>query len=116
MEGNDMNNPIDPFDELAAMFLTARQPQPPGAARMTPAPTPAWSAPAMSSPRSGAQSCARPIAMTELLIVGHLPVRASLWLVPYADMLAREVGTVGLVRLDGQEPTLQLLRAPQTMA
>ncbi len=102
-----MNNRIDPFDELAAMFLTAPQPQPP------------------LDPHAATASLARSVAsasatdrsmLTELLVVGHLPVRAGLWLVPYADLLARQVGTVGLIRLDGAEPTLQLLRAPESYA
>lgn len=113
-----MNQHIDPFDELAAMFLTAPQPQPPGA--MSPAMPPQFPSPdrapasALASASSVTPMSPAPRnAMTEMLIVGHLPVRGSLWLVPYADALARQIGTVALVRLDGQEPTLNLLRAPE---
>lgn len=110
-----MNNRIDPFDELAAMFLTAPQPAPPHG----------FDSPAMPSSAAHSTPSAEPMVpaahnrhavMTELLIVGHLPVRAGLWLVPYADLLARQLGTVALIRLDGQEPTLQLLRAPEAFA
>ena len=94
------------------MFLTAPQPQAPAAA--PPSPSMSMRQPAMTAAQ---QMPSSPHAtMTELLVVGHLPVRAGLWLVPYADLLARQMGTVCLVRLDSQEPTLQLLRAPESMA
>lgn len=54
--------------------------------------------------------------ITELLIAGHLPVRGGLWLTPYADAVAREFGSTALLRLDGEEPSLQLLRAPIDLA
>ncbi|MEE8458786.1 MAG: hypothetical protein V3S08_02875, partial [Phycisphaerales bacterium] len=54
--------------------------------------------------------------LIELIVVGCLPVRASLWLVPYADTVARELGPTALVRLDEAQPTLQLLRAPPEIA
>ncbi len=72
----------DPFDELAALFLT--EPDDP---------------PAVQAP-----AC-------ELVVVGSLPVRASVWLAPYADAVARECGPVALLRLDGEAPTLQVIRA-----
>lgn len=76
----------DPFDQFAALFLTEPDaPQEPGA----------------------------PIASAvELLMVGHLPVRGGLWLTPYVDMLARQIGPATLVRLDADEPSVQLLRGP----
>ncbi len=72
----------DPIDELAALFLT--EPDDP---------------PAVQAP-----AC-------ELVLVGSLPVRASVWLAPYADAVARECGPVALLRLDGEAPTLQVIRA-----
>ena len=51
----------------------------------------------------------------ELVVVGSLPVRASLWLVPYVDAVAREVGPAVLVRLDEELPSLQVLRAPDAL-
>lgn len=83
-----MTHHDDPFDELAGMFMTA--------------------GPATETPSRSAVAEAPPRARTELLVVGHLPVRAALWLAPYADAAAREVGPVGLVRLDGDEPMMQL--------
>lgn len=53
---------------------------------------------------------AMPRPLTDVLVVGHLPVRSGLWLTPYADAVAREHGCVGLVRLDGGEPSLQVVR------
>ncbi|MHC5022537.1 MAG: hypothetical protein ACYTGG_01320 [Planctomycetota bacterium] len=80
-----MSPAIDPFDELAAIFLT----DPDG--------RPADDDPAATT-------------MIELLVVGHLPVRAGLWLTPCADAVARQAGPSILLRLDAEEATLQLLR------
>lgn len=80
-----MTHTVDPFDELAALFLTGPD-----------------------LPAAPAQAA----APVELLIVGHLPVRADLWLTPYADALARGHGPAAMVRLDPEQPTLQLVRAP----
>ena len=80
-----MPRTADPFDELAALFLT--DPDRPDGDR--------------------AQR-----ATVELLIVGHLPVRGSLWLVPYADAVAREAGPTALIRLDDEQPSLEILRGP----
>ncbi len=80
-----MTKMADPFDELAAMFLTGKDtPESPATA-------------------SGSQ--------TELLVVGHLPVRAGLWLAPYAEARARTCGPTAMIRLDGPEPELQLIGA-----
>ncbi len=82
-----MTHTVDPFDELAALFLTG--PDARGAPVQTAAPV-------------------------ELLVVGHLPVRADLWLTPYADALARDEGPAAIVRLDAGQPTLQLVRSAET--
>ena len=81
-----MSRAIDPFDELAALFLTEPE-----------------------APSHGTGMHQR--AMVELLLVGHLPVRAGLWLAPYADTVARDLGPTVLLRLDDAAPHLQLLRA-----
>jgi len=86
-----MTRTRDPFDELAAMFLTERD---------EPASQGSSAGPAKS-------------ASIELLIVAHLPVRGGLWLTPYADAVARTGGPVALVRLDGEHPTLQQLRGAE---
>lgn len=80
----------DPFDELAALFLT----EPDGRESI-----------ATAAP-----------ALIELLVVGSLPVRASLWVTAYADALARSLGPTALVRLDGDAPTFQVLRGPTPSA
>jgi hypothetical protein len=90
-----MADRADPFDELASMFLT--------------------DIPAESD---AAQEDAPPAvdhrAMIEIMLVGHLPVRAGLWLTPYADALARKQGPTALIRLDGDEPMIQVLRGGGT--
>ncbi len=58
-----MTRTKDPFDELAAMFLTE-----------------ADEAEASDPQRDSALA-----VMIELLVVAHLPVRGGLWLTPYAD-------------------------------
>ncbi len=85
----DHMNHSDPFEELAALFLTA---------------------PDATSPPAAAGS------IVELVVVGSLPVRASLWLRPYADAVARDAGPTALVCLDEEQPTIQLLWAPQDLA
>jgi hypothetical protein len=82
-----MNPTADPYDELAAMFLTSEQ------------------------SASGSGTMARDVV--ELLAVGHLPVRASLWLSPYADAVARRCGPSALVRLDGDETSVQVYRGEE---
>lgn len=84
-----MTQTADPYDDLAAMFLT--QPD---------------------KPRRGGAST--PVAIIEVLAIGHLPVRAGLWLTPYADAVARELGPMALLRLDRDEPILQVLRGSET--
>ena len=88
-----MTRSADPYDELAAMFLTTDE-------RGAHADTEGGPTDAGASP---------PPPTTEVLVIGHLPVRASLWLAPYADAVARDAGVTALVRLDGDEPMIQLL-------
>lgn len=82
-----MTKSSDPFDELASMFLTEGDDHDECAEDGTQATT-----------------------AVELLAVGHLPVRGGLWLTPYADAAARDAGPTVLLRLDGDETSLQLLR------
>lgn len=82
-----MTPSTDVYDELASMFMTSEDDAPNG---------------------QDAESTTR--ITCEALIVGHLPVRAGLWLAPFADALAREQGPTALVRLDDEHPTLELLR------
>ncbi len=85
-----MTDRIDPFEELAALFVTGPD--------VAPSPSPAA------------------VPAIELIVVGSLSVRASLWLIPYAGAVAREFGPTALVRLDEQQPSIQLLRAPPEVA
>ncbi len=78
-----MTRTVDPYDKLAAMFLTDGDRTDPDL-------------PAMSS---------GPI---EIVVAGHLPVRGSIWLTPYADTVAQREGATALVRLDGDEPTVEM--------
>ncbi|MHC4414773.1 MAG: hypothetical protein ACYS0G_05770 [Planctomycetota bacterium] len=80
-----MTQRVDPFDELAALFLT--------------------------EPDDNGDALVARSAWVELVIVGHLPVRANLWLTPYADAVAREAGPTVLLRLDEDQPGVQVMRA-----
>ena len=84
-----MTDHVDPFDELAALFLTEPDVVAPGDEGFTAART-----------------------TVELAIVGHLPVRAGVWLTPYADAIACEHGPTALLRLDSDVASLMLLRPP----
>ena len=64
-----MTDHVDPFDELAALFLTE---------------------PDVVAPGNEGSTAQRTVV--ELAIVGHLPVRAGVWLTPYADAIACEQG------------------------
>ncbi len=82
-----MTDHVDPFDELAALFLTE---------------------PDVVAEDDGGFTAPR--AIVELAIVGHLPVRAGVWLTPYADAIACEQGPTALLRLDSDVASLLLLR------
>jgi hypothetical protein len=90
-----MNPPVDPFEELADLFLTdSDEPAPPD--------------PDGREGEGDGDTPAR-TAEVELAVVGSLPVRATLWLAPYVDAVAREAGPTGLIRLDHEAATLQIL-------
>ncbi|MCA9286588.1 MAG: hypothetical protein KDA22_15290, partial [Phycisphaerales bacterium] len=80
-----MRSPTDAFDELAALFLTEDPDASSSAAAVLPA--------------------------VQLLVVGHAPVMAGLWLAQYADLLGRQCGPTGLIRFDETEVSLEILRA-----
>ena len=52
----------------------------------------------------------------EILLTGHLPVRAGLWLNQYASQAARTGGPAGLVRLDDEAVTLELVGSKDASA
>jgi len=52
----------------------------------------------------------------EVILVGHLPVRAGLWLTQYADDVAREEGATALIRLDTEQVILEILRGSESAA
>lgn len=95
-----MHKSANPFDELAAMFLSS-----PGDSGTMTATAPRQHQP----PRNGVTAHQR-TPIVELLLVGHLPVRGSLWLTPYADAIARQSGPACLLRFEGGQSNLQLLR------
>lgn len=78
---------IDPYDELAALFMTEER-----------------------DVETPARPASAERAESELVVVGHLPVLARLWITPYGDAIARDEGPTALVRLDGDEPMIQVLR------
>ena len=114
-----MPKTTNPYDDLAAMFLTggdgsAKPINAPGHTSTNMQGNGAPSVAVLDVPtKSPKDFASQPRAGIELLIVGHLPVRGNLWLTPYADLRSREIGATALVRLDGPEPSIQLLRAPQ---
>lgn len=84
---------LDPFDELAALFLS-EEPSPgvgdaPG--------------------RSGSGAVKR--AAVDVTLVGNLPVMGSLWLSQLAEVVARRAGETALVRFDLDQPTIELFHA-----
>ncbi len=52
----------------------------------------------------------------EMIVVGHRPVRAGLWLTQYADDVAREEGPTALIRFDAEQTVLEILRGSETAA
>lgn len=84
-----MTRITDGIDELAALFLTGPDD------------------PVALAQGMGPGGSAREV---ELVLVGHLPVRAGVWLAPYVDAMARRVGPAVVVRLDDTAPYLQLFR------
>ena len=60
-----MNEGANPYDELTALFVTGPD-----------------------EPRD------RPTPTIELVVVGSLPVRASLWLGPYVEAISRDSGAL----------------------
>lgn len=87
MHGND------PYDELAELFLTDTHPD----------------------DEAGSTATAPPGARITLCVVGHLPVRAGLWLSPYAAAVARGYGTTALVRIDDDAASIELFGASTDM-
>jgi hypothetical protein len=101
-----MNTTVDPFEELARLFLTEPDGQAVSEANgRRPADGP-----------GGPDGTAARAADVELIVVGSLPVRAVLWMVPYADAIARSVGPTGLIRLDDEAATLQVVRGGPDLA
>ncbi len=81
-----MNEGANPYDELTALFVTGPD-EPPD----------------------------KPSPTIELVVVGSLPVRASLWLGPYVEAISRDGGPAALLRLDGEEATIQLAGEPASL-
>jgi len=82
----------DPYEELAALFLTHESADARHASTVTAE---------GRRPRPGQPGM-------DLVLVGHLPVRAALWLAPFAGAVAQRQGLTALVRLDGDEPLVQV--------
>lgn len=73
----DVSATTEALDALTALFL---------------------SPPDSASKQDTAASAVKPV--TELLVLGHLPVRGNLWLTPFADAIAEREGCCGLLRID----------------
>ncbi|MFO0826581.1 MAG: hypothetical protein U0572_00385 [Phycisphaerales bacterium] len=85
---------VDPYEELASLFLTGG----PNATNVLDAGDPPVEVAIATS--------------VEIALVGHLPVMGGLWLTQYADQLGRQHGPTALVRLERGQATIELLRAP----
>lgn len=104
---------LDPYEELASLFLTDGPEVPPplpfGANFGTPSRDTASTRDARHESIDDAHALTAPI---EIALVGHLPVMGGLWLTQYADQVARQEGPTALLRLDRGQITVELLRAP----
>lgn len=141
LEVSGMSSSIDPYAELASLFLTDEpephmsprrprgeiDPPPPAIPIRTPWPAPstrsepgsdlgrerAAAEPASSAPRSADEPLPRLVgAPIEIALVGNLPVMGGLWLTQYADQVARREGPTALVRLERGQVTVELMRDP----
>lgn len=110
-----MSSSIDPYAELASLFLTDEGDAPPpipiagrGTASME---REIEDAPRPHDPLGDDVPVRRGVgAPIEIALVGHLPVMGGLWLTQYADQTARREGATALVRLERGQVTLELLR------
>ena len=84
----------DPFDELASMFMSPDD----NATRESP-----W-----DQDDSGQDPGAEEQTPVEVIVLGHLPMRAGLWIDPCAGAIARETGPTAFLRVDHDEPELSL--------
>lgn len=105
-----MSSSVDPYAELASLFLTDGDSGPAsipidgvarGSVRFDEEPI-----------ESRTPAPHHAVAPIEIALVGHLPVMGGLWLTQYADQVARREGPTALVRLERGQVSLELLRAP----
>ncbi len=54
---------------------------------------------------------ARASELPTVLVVGNVPTLAGIWIAQYADQLARSVGAVALIRLDGAASRAEVFRS-----
>lgn len=117
----ELGYPFEDADVLADLFLndgpTVAKIGPNGLVKPAPA------EPFLAEPKPQKQAIAMPVKPTpsrslqptevELLLVGHLPVLGSAWVLQYAKHVAQHAGTpVGLIRLSGGEATVDLTLPP----
>jgi hypothetical protein len=103
---------VDPYAELASLFLTDGPEAGLGAAPTSTAPEERpRSSPAAAPERPTAVVASR--APIEIAIAGNLPVMAGLWLSQYADRIGQREGPTALVRLERGQISLELFRAPE---
>jgi hypothetical protein len=124
VEVDDMSSSIDPYAELASLFLTDDADGPPAAIPIGTQRSDVVSRTTIrfgddesggERPRGGSpdrkleSGVASPI---EIALVGNLPVMGGLWLTQYADQVARREGPTALIRLERGQVTFELLRSP----
>ena len=88
------------FDELTALFVSEHEPAP---------------LELVGGEETEVAKDDSPMHLT-VVICGHLPVMAGLWVSQYADRVGEEHGPTGLLRLEGGRCSLELFRTPRDAA
>lgn len=104
-----MSSSLDPYAELASLFLTDGHDAPPASIPISSAASRSAVSFDAESDDGARHAVVPPI---EVALVGHLPVMGGLWLTQYADQVARREGPTALVRLERGQVSFELLRSP----
>ncbi len=104
-----MSSSLDPYAELASLFLTDGHDAPPASIPISSAANRSAVSFDAESDDGSRHAVVPPI---EVALVGHLPVMGGLWLTQYADQVARREGPTALVRLERGQVSFELLRSP----
>ena len=103
-----MVDPSDHLDQLAALFLTDQNDDNNGNDH--------GAFDLIAELEIDREAATNPCSTIEVVVVGHLPVRANLWLTQYADDVARQEGATALIRLDTGQWIMEIVRGDKTAA